>query len=82
MARGESGRRPSVPLGGSREFLTTAQVARWLGATPRTVSHWAASGNLPSVKIGRQWRFEKSAVRKWIESKRSGQRQRNSNRSR
>jgi len=81
MARGESGR-PSVPLGGSPEFMTTAQVARWLGASPRTVSYWAAAGTLPAVKIGRQWRFEKSAVRKWIDSKRSGPRQRNSNRSR
>jgi excisionase family DNA binding protein len=53
MAREQSGRRRSgPPLEGSQDFLTTAEVARWLGISPRTICYWAASGTFPGIKVG------------------------------
>src|SRR5262249_62336601 len=37
-------------------FLSTAAVARWLGISTRTVCFWAECGEIPAMKIGRQWR--------------------------
>jgi excisionase family DNA binding protein len=52
-----------------RHFLTAAEIAPFLRVDERTVrrmaERWHDSGGqegLPAVKIGRQWRFEKSTV--------------------
>jgi excisionase family DNA binding protein len=42
--------------------LTAAQVAQVAGVRPAQVLRWANSGKLPGRKVGRQWRFAKSAV--------------------
>jgi excisionase family DNA binding protein len=44
------------------EFLTTKEVAKLLGIAVRTVRVWAECGELPCIKVGRQWRFRKTKL--------------------
>jgi len=47
-------------------LLATQEVSRWLGVSPRAVRLWAESGDIPAVKIGRQWRFRRDDIRDWM----------------
>jgi len=47
-------------------FLRTEQVARWLGMAPRTVCLWAACGDVPAIRVGRQWRYREADIRQWL----------------
>jgi excisionase family DNA binding protein len=49
-------------------FLSTAIVARWLGISPRTVCFWAECGEIPALKIGRQWRFREEEISRWLDT--------------
>jgi excisionase family DNA binding protein len=44
------------------QLLTCAEVAKLLRVSRETVRQLAAAGELPGRKIGRAWRFPKSAV--------------------
>jgi excisionase family DNA binding protein len=46
-----------------RPLLTTAQVARWLGVSPRTLCLWAECREIPAIKVGRHWRFSEDDIR-------------------
>ncbi len=54
-----------IPVAGPR-LLTTATVARSLSVVPRTVRLWAECGEIPAIKVGRQWRFDRSALGRWM----------------
>jgi excisionase family DNA binding protein len=54
---------------GSQRYLATSTIARWLGVSPRTVRLWAECGEIPAVKIGRQWRFQETVVCIWMQTK-------------
>lgn len=45
-----------------REFLTTQEVAEWLGVNESTVLRAARSGELPGRKLGKAWRFSRTAL--------------------
>lgn len=45
-----------------REFLTTTEVAEWLDVNPSTVLRAARSGELPGRKLGKSWRFSRTAL--------------------
>ena len=47
-------------------LLATEAVARWLGVSARTVRLWAESDLISAVRVGRQWRFRKIDVQKWL----------------
>ena len=49
-------------------LLSTAAVARWLGVSARTVCFWAECGEIPAIKVGRQWRFREEEVKRWLEN--------------
>jgi excisionase family DNA binding protein len=49
------------------EFLTTEDVLAYLRVTHRTIYRLARSGELPAVRIGRQWRFRRSDLDAWID---------------
>ena len=38
-------------------LLSTSAVAKWLGVSARTICFWAECGEIPAIKVGRQWRF-------------------------
>ncbi len=52
---------------GRGPLLSTADVARWLGVAARTVCLWAECGEIPALKIGRQWRFREDELHHWLE---------------
>ena len=46
-----------------REYATTAEVARILGVSEVSVRTYAATGQIPAYRVGRQWRFDPKEVR-------------------
>ncbi|SFU21852.1 helix-turn-helix domain-containing protein [Sedimentitalea nanhaiensis] len=51
------------------EILTVEEVAAFLKAGKRTVYRLAANGTIPAFKLGGTWRFRRTALNAWIESK-------------
>ena len=50
------------------EFLTIGEVANLLKLGERTVYQLAREGRLGgAAKVGNQWRFEKTALLKWLQ---------------
>ncbi|MBW2031887.1 MAG: helix-turn-helix domain-containing protein [Deltaproteobacteria bacterium] len=48
------------------EIMTTKEVAKYLKLHEMTILKHAATGKIPSVRIGNVWRFNKEAIDKWI----------------
>lgn len=51
------------------EFLSVEEVARELKLHPETVRRMARDGYLPAFKAGRGWRFSRSKILEWAETK-------------
>jgi excisionase family DNA binding protein len=47
-------------------FLTTEEVLGWLKVTPRTIYRLIRAGDLPAVRVGRQWRFRRADLENWL----------------
>lgn len=47
-------------------FLKTDEVLDCLNVTPRTLYRLIRTGQLPAVRVGRQWRFRKSDLENWL----------------
>lgn len=54
-----------------RAFLTTEEVLAYLKITPRTIYRLIRCGELPAVRIGRQWRFRRTDLDAWLERQRA-----------
>jgi len=52
-------------------FLTTDEVLGYLNTTPRTIYRLIRAGELPAIRIGRQWRFRRSDLDAWLERQRA-----------
>jgi excisionase family DNA binding protein len=48
-------------------LLTVTEVSDYLQLNPRTVLKMAQSGEIPAVKIARQWRFKPEWVESWLD---------------
>ncbi|MBX5496928.1 MAG: helix-turn-helix domain-containing protein [Bryobacteraceae bacterium] len=62
-----SGVKPSSaqqPLGSA--ILTIQEASDLLRVAPRTLRLWAELGEIPAVKVGRQWRFRLRDVEEWL----------------
>ena len=53
-------------------LLTSAELAKYLRIRRETVVRKARKGELPSIKIGRQFRFDKSQIKGWIKERQRG----------
>ena len=49
-----------------KDLLTTNQLAEYLQLKPVTIRRKAAKGEIPALKIGRQIRFDKAQIDKWL----------------
>jgi excisionase family DNA binding protein len=49
------------------EILTLEELAEYLKVSPWTIYRFVRERNLPSYKIGGQWRFRKEQVDAWID---------------
>jgi excisionase family DNA binding protein len=59
------------PIREMEAFLTTEEVLIYLKITPRTIYRLIRSGELPAVRIGRQWRFRRPDLDRWLERRRA-----------
>lgn len=50
-------------------ILTLEEVARYLRVSKQSVHDWAQKGELPSGKIGTEWRFKKSEIENWVNNR-------------
>ena len=60
---GDRSREPSH----DNEILTLEEVARYLRLTPQTIYKWAQEKRIPAAKLGKEWRFRKSIVDRWLD---------------
>jgi excisionase family DNA binding protein len=61
MAQGDSGK--------FERLLDSIEAAGLLGINSHTLQRMARAGDLPGIKIGKLWRFRRSALDKWLDSK-------------
>lgn len=45
------------------------EVALQCKVSEKSLHRWARSGKIPAVKFGKLWRFRKSAIDAWLNSK-------------
>ncbi len=57
-------------FGGESQFLTTDDVLGYLRINARTVYRLIKSGEIPAVRIGRQWRIRRCDLDSWLDSQR------------
>jgi excisionase family DNA binding protein len=48
------------------ELLTTIELAEYLKLRPETVIRKAKKGEIPAIRIGRQFRFDKNQIDNWL----------------
>ena len=53
------------------EILTLEEVAAWLRLKPQTIYKWAQEGRIPAAKLGKEWRFKRSVLDKWLDEQMS-----------
>ena len=49
------------------EILTLEEVAQYLRLKPQTLYKWAQEKRIPSVKLGKEWRFRRSILDRWLD---------------
>jgi excisionase family DNA binding protein len=59
---------------GNEEVLTIKEASGYLKIAEKTLYRFIREQNIPAFKLGREWRFKKSLLDKWME-KRINQRQ-------
>ena len=50
-------------------LIDTGELGGLLGLHPKTVQQMARAGEIPSIRVGKFWRFRKSAIDQWLESR-------------
>jgi len=48
------------------EIMTTREMAKYLKLHQITICKLSKEGKIPSVRIGRVWRFDKEVIDEWI----------------
>jgi len=61
---GNGARRGREP---EHDILTVEEVAEYLRLQPQTIYKWAQEKRIPSVKLGKEWRFRKSILDRWLD---------------
>ena len=49
------------------DILTLEEVAHYLRLKPQTIYRWAQERRIPAVKLGKEWRFRKSILDRWLD---------------
>lgn len=60
--------RITVELG--KDWLSVADVCEYMGVSPFVVTRVLRSGDLPAVKIGREWRIARLDFEDWLNAQR------------
>ena len=48
------------------EIMALEEVAAYLKLKPQTIYTWAQEKKIPAAKLGKEWRFKKSIIDRWI----------------
>lgn len=48
------------------EVMTLGQLAEYLQITESTLYKLVHAGRVPAKKVGRQWRFHRNAIDRWL----------------
>ncbi len=48
------------------EIMTLEEVAAYLKLKPQTIYAWAQEKKIPAAKLGKEWRFKRSIIDRWI----------------
>lgn len=51
-----------------KDVMNLAQLASYLQMSQASVYHLVADGKIPGIKVGKQWRFSKALIDKWLEN--------------
>jgi excisionase family DNA binding protein len=54
------------------EILTLEEVAQYLRLKPQTIYKWAQEKKIPAVKLGKEWRFRRSILDRWLDEQIDG----------
>jgi nitrogen PTS system EIIA component len=49
------------------DILTLEEVASYLRLTPQTIYKWAQERRIPAAKLGKEWRFRKTIIDRWLD---------------
>ncbi len=60
---------PIVDKKAEEEVLTLSEIASYLKVSDKTILRMAQSGEIPSAKVSGQWRFLRSFINDWLETK-------------
>jgi excisionase family DNA binding protein len=61
---------PDTP---NHEILTLEEVAHYLRLKPQTIYKWVQERRIPAVKLGKEWRFRKSVLDRWLDDQLLGE---------
>jgi excisionase family DNA binding protein len=61
---------PGTP---EHEILTLEEVAHYLRLKPQTIYKWANERRIPAVKLGKEWRFRRSILDRWLDQQLLGE---------
>ena len=53
-------------------IMTTKELSRYLNLHEITICKYAGAGQIPAMRIGRLWRFDKDAIDRWIATGQTG----------
>lgn len=59
--------------GDRRDILTLEEVADYLRLTPQTIYRWAQEKRIPAAKLGKEWRFRKRIIDRWLDEQMLGE---------
>jgi len=54
------------------EILTLEEVAAYLRLKPQTIYKWAQEKRIPAAKLGKEWRFRRSVIDRWLDDRMFG----------
>ena len=57
---------------GDHEILTLEEVALYLRLKPQTIYKWAQEGRIPAAKLGKEWRFRRAVIDRWLDEQMTG----------
>jgi excisionase family DNA binding protein len=52
---------------GRPEIMTLEEVAEYLRLKPQTIYKWAQEKRIPAAKLGKEWRFRRSVLDRWLD---------------
>ena len=58
---------PSNGGDSGKEILTIEELAGYLRLKPQTIYKWVQGNRIPAAKLGKEWRFRKSTIDRWLD---------------